>query len=153
MLLAVEPPAFILPTICPGVDSVAFFDTSRELPIVLNSIRVAVETVTSHMVVVPLAEVFFSVWPAVPAYALDDSIVPLPFVDCSICIGVLTLSVFVSHGVFAFILGTTSKGLDTVSMLVVVPPCTLVLSTVCSCINPEPISFVINPHPFINVTC
>ncbi len=63
VLLAFVPPPFILPSISPVVETIAFLFVVQVLTIVTHAVCVDIDTMALHVVVRPLAKILAAVFP------------------------------------------------------------------------------------------
>lgn len=93
MLLTFIPPAFVLSAVCPLVESVTLLFVVHKLAVISHLIIVDVEPKALHVIVKPLPVVHFARRPDLLAETTDLVLCPLAIVDCSVRVGVLTLTV------------------------------------------------------------
>ena len=92
MLLTFFPPTDVSPAICPFIVTKALLFLINKLAFVCNPSIRNEEPVARHLVVQPLAMVGFAI-PSLFAKTIHLTVFPLTSVDCSVLIGILTLSV------------------------------------------------------------
>jgi len=88
VLLTFVPPAFVFPAISPCIDAVALLLVLSELTIKAHFIGILVEPISLHIVLFPLAIVFFAVYPDLHSVAIDLIVSPFAIVSRTIIVGV-----------------------------------------------------------------
>jgi hypothetical protein len=81
VLLAVVPPAFILPAVCPEVKTITCLLVFFVLAFIGHSVSVDIDAHAVHVVVVPVAVVLAAILPLVLAYSVDAVIEPVSLVN------------------------------------------------------------------------
>jgi len=104
-----------------------------------------------HFVVQPCALILLIVGPHVHSFSLDLVHFKMALVNRSIRKSELTRAVLFTFMVLSFVHGIVRPGLQTVTVLLIVTPRTLIPSTVCVGIDALSVSLVIHPVTFINV--
>ena len=151
MLFSIVPPALILPTIRPSVDPVPCLLVILELTFISNFVCVQVKPKTFHVVRDPLTVVNFPVYPILLAVAMNLVFLPLTLIHGSICERVFAFTVFEPILVLSFILGSTGKVFNAVSMLLVISPEPFISSACRSLVHTKLVRLVIGPLAVVSV--
>ena len=116
MLLTFFPPTNVSSAICPFIVTKAILFLINKLTLVCNPTIRNEEPVACHLVLHPLAMVGFAI-PCLFAKTAYLTVFPLTSVDCSILIGILTLSVLHALLKFSLVFGTAQEMFYSFAML------------------------------------
>ena len=152
VLFAVHPRAIIFTSVYPCHAAMTFFLVFPEFSNIDSAVSVAEHTSAMHLVSKPVSFVDATICPRVLAFAVDVVLVELSDKAGSIAPVEVTLAVFPSIGVLAFVLGAIKPGLNAPSMLFVFTPHALVLSAIEVQVLSLAISFVVLPFADIHIT-
>ena len=152
MLLTLVPPALVFTAICPVVNTEAFFFIHEVLAIVANTVSVNIDSMTLHIVGLPLTVVLAAILPEVDAVTMNLVIEPLAFVSASISPSIFAMALLLAHYVFTLVFGAFRPSLNTVSMLLVFLPVSFITRTFDVGVNSEAVRFVVHPSAVVDVT-
>ena len=152
MLVSFVPPALVLAPICPAILAVALLHVLRVLSVVPDAVRVEVDSMTFHIVHVPLTIVFASIMPQVYPIAVNLIIDPLTFEGAAVGPGIFTSALLLRVRIIAGVLSAFSPCLDTRPMLKVIFPVAFVACTLDVRIDAKAIRFIVYPGTIVDIS-
>jgi hypothetical protein len=151
MLLSISPPAFIMASVSPFVDSKSFFLVLVVLPKVTDAVCIFIDSYPLHVILIPLAEIFAPICPNIRPETCNLIISPHAWVDTPVGPDVLSLAVLSAHVVGAFVSCTFRPRLNALTVLLIVSPFSFVAGFVYVGVHTRAIGLVARPISVIDV--
>ena len=152
MLLSLVPPALIFTSICPTILAETFLLVLRVLAVVPDAIGVEVDSVTLHIVLVPLTKVFAAVLPQIYPVAVNFVFEPLSFEGAAVRPGIFTSALLLRLHILADVFRAFRPCLDTRTILDVILPVAFVACTFDIRVDAKAICFIVHPLTIVDVS-